>query len=409
MTAFRPEVNTPASGARRLSRPIRTLVWALALGLPALMVAALPLLPLVGERDGWALFAYPAVVSTWAVMGAVIVVRRPDNIVGWLLWVVGIGLAVSLVGQSWSFISVIRAGGALPGTTVGAWLSWLFMPMLALALIVPPLLFPDGRLMSRRWMLVLVLALAAIVGLALGAILKPGPLDLVDSAIENPTGIPALAEVARTLLDLSGFVLLPCLLLAALAAFVRFRRGTSIERQQLKWFGSAMGLAALGLTGAATLPQPIGIACYVVMTIALGFVPVAIGMAILRYRLYDIDRLIGRTVAYATVTAVLAAAFVATNLVLQALLANVTGGETFTTAASTLLVAGLFQPLRRRVQATVDRRFNRARVDADRVVQALANQARDQVDLDALHAAVLGAIDEAVAPSRSGIWLRANP
>lgn len=409
MTAFRPEMKGPSSGERRLSRPLRTLVWGLALGLPALMVASLPLLPVLGERDGWALFAYPAVVSTWAVMGAVIVVRRPDNIVGWLLWLVGVGLAVSLVGQSWSFISVIRAGGALPGTTFGAWLSWLFTPMLALALIVPPLLFPDGRLMSRRWVIVLVLALAAIAGLALGAILKPGPLDFADFAIENPTGVPGLAEVARTLLDLSGFVLLPCLLLAALAAFMRFRGGTSIERQQLKWFGSAMGLAALGLTGAATLPQPIGIACYITMTIALGLVPVAIGMAILRYRLYDIDRFVGRTVAYATVTAVLAAAFVATNLVLQALLANVTGGETFTTAASTLLVAGLFQPLRRRVQGPIDRRFNRARVDAEHVLAAFANQTRDQVDFDALHDAVLGAMDEAVAPSRSAIWLRANP
>ena len=214
--------------------------------------------------------------------------------------------------------------------------------------------------------------------------------------------------MARLLLDVSGIVLLPCLPLAALAAALRFRRGTPTERQQLKWFGSPMALAALGLAGAATLPQPIGIACYVGMTVALGFVPVAIGIAILRYRLYDIDRLIGRTLAYAAITAILAAAFVATNLTVQALLAGVTGGATFTTAVSTLVVAGLFQPLRRRVQAPIDRRFNRAQVDAERVVEAFANLARDQVDLDMLNAAVVGAIDEAVAPSRASIWLRAN-
>ena len=231
---------------------------ALALGLPALMVAALPLLPLLQERDGW-------------------------------------------------------------------------------ALIVPPLLFPDGRLLSRRWAIVLVLGLAAAVGLALGAIVKPGLLDSGVYAIENPTGIPGLEGVARLLLDVSGIILLPCLPLAALAAALRFRRGSPIERQQLKWFGSPMALAALCLAGAATLPQPIGIACYVAMTVALGFVPVAIGIAILRYRLYEIDRLIGRT-----------------------------------------------------------------------LVEAFANRARDQVDLDMLNAAVVGAVDEAVAPSRTGIWLRAN-
>lgn len=408
MTASRPETNAPSASARGLSRPLRAIVWALALGLPALMVAALPLLPLLQDGDSWALFAYPAVVSTWGFMGAMIVVRRPGNAVGWLLWVVGVGLAVSLVGQYWSYISAFRAGGTLPGTAAGAWLSWLFSPMLVVALIVPPLLFPDGRLMSRRWAVVLGLGLGAAVSLALGTIVNPGLLDNGSYTIENPTGIPELEGVARLLLDVSGIVLLPCLLLAALAAALRFRRGTPVERQQLKWFGSPMVVAALGLAGAATLPQPIGIACYIATTVALGFVPVAIGIAILRYRLYDIDRLIGRTVVYATVTAVLGAAFVATNLILQALLANVTGGETFTTAASTLVVAGLFQPLRRRVQGPIDRRFNRARVDAEHVLQAFANQTRDQVDLDTLHVAVLGAMDEAVAPSRSGIWLRGS-
>ena len=380
----------------------------LSIGLPALMVAAIPLLPVFEHRDGWALFAYPGVVSTWAAMGAVIVVRRPDNLVGWLLWIVGVGLAVSLVGQSWGYISATRADGTLPGTIAGAWLSWLFTPMLALALTVPPLLFPDGRLLSRRWLVVLVIAVAAAAGLAVGTIVKPGQLEFAALSIENPTGIPALDSVARGLMDVSGVVLLPCLVLAALAAALRFRHGTPIERQQLKWFGSAMGLAALGLVGAATLPQPIGIACYVVTTIALAFVPVAIGIAILRYRLYDIDRLIGRTLAYTAVTALLATAFVGTNLALQGLLADVTGGETLTTALATLMVAGLFQPLRRRVQEPIDRRFNRARVDGHRVLQGFAHRARDEVDLETLRATLAVAVDEAVAPSRAGIWLRPN-
>jgi hypothetical protein len=408
MTASSFEKALPARATRQLPRPARAIVVGLAAGLPALMVAAIPLLPLLDQRDGWALFAYPVVVATWAAMGAVIVLRRPGNLVGWLLWVVGVGLAVSLVGQSWSYISATRAGGTLPGTVAGAWLSWLFTPMLALALTVPPLLFPDGRLLSRRWLLVLVIAVGAAVGLALGTIVKPGQLDFAALSIANPTGIPELDGVARELLNLSGVVLLPCLVLAALAAALRFRHGTPIERQQLKWFGSAMGLAALGLAGAATLPQPIGIACYIGMTIALGFVPVAIGIAILRYRLYDIDRLIGRTLAYTAVTALLATAFVGTNLALQGLLSGVTGGETLTTALATLVVAGLFQPLRRRVQAPIDRRFNRARVDGQRVLQAFAHQARDEVDLETLRMTLARALDDAVAPSRAGIWLRPN-
>ena len=279
--------------------------------------------------------------------------------------------------------------------------------MLVLALVVVPLLFPDGRLLSGRWLVVLVTTVASAAGQAVGTIVKPGLLDSVPFAIENPTGIPALEGLAQLLLDVSGVVLLPCLLLAALAAALRFRHGTPIERQQLKWFGSAMGLAALGLVGAATLPQPIGIACYVVTTIALGFVPVAIGMPILRYRLYDIDRLIGRTLAYTAVTALLATAFVGTNLSLQGLLADVTGGETSDDRIRTLRGGGSVP-----ATATPGSGTDRPSLQPGPRGRATRAAARPSGPRPGRSRGAsrgrAGAVHEAVAPSRAGIWLRPN-
>ena len=218
--------------------------------------------------------------------------------------------------------------------------------------------------------------------------------------------MPALASVAQTLIDVGAMAQLLCLPLCVLASIVRFRRGSAVERQQLKWFGSALGLAALGLFGAATVPPPFAVPSWMMMTVALALVPVAIAVAILRYRLFEIDRLVSRTVAYAIMTVVLALTFVVTNVALQAVLADLTGSSTLVTAAATLVVAAMFQPLRRRVQRAVDRRFDRTRVDAEMVAEQLAAEIRDQVDLERLRAAVGGAAAAAVAPAGSGVWLR---
>ena len=268
-----------------------------------------------------------------------------------------------------------------------------------------PLLFPDGSPPSPRWRPVVVLAAGAVASQALGTILLPGPVSDLGQ-FQNPTGVPALASVAQTLIDVGAMAQLLCLPLCVLAAIVRFRRGSTVERQQLKWFGSASGLAALGLFGAATLPPPFAVPSWMMMTVALALVPIAIAVAILRYRLFDIDRFVSRTLAYAIVTAVLALTFVVTNVALQAVLADLTGSSTLITAAATLVVAALFQPLRRRVQHAVDRRFDRTRVDAEVVVERLAAEIRDQVDLDRLRGAVAGAVEDAVAPAGSGVWLR---
>ena len=382
----------------------RSVVWLAAVGAPLLLAVVISTAPIDGP-DAWAIPTYTAVVASWCLVGAVIATRQPRHRMGWLILGVGLATTISLLGQSWALLSLRAFGGSLPGTMIGAWLTWLFLSGLAVALLFVPLLFPDGALPSARWRPVMLLAAAAVVTQALGTIVLPGPVSDMGEFL-NPTGVPGLADVGQVMIDVGGLALLLCLPFSVLAPIVRFRRGSAVERQQLKWFGSASGLAALGILGATTLPQPLGVLSWMAMTVAIGLVPVAIAVAILRYRLFDIDRLISRTVAYAIVTAVLALTFVVTNVALQAVLADLTGSSTLVTAAATLVVAALFQPLRRQVQRTVDRRFDRARVDAEVVAERLAAEIRDQVDLDRLRGAVVGAVEDAVAPAGSGVWLR---
>ena len=395
---------TRSKGPARAGTALRSVVWPIAVGAPLLLAVVITRVSAVGD-DAWAIPAYTAVVASWCLVGAVIATSRPRNRMGWLILGIGLATTISLLGQSWSLLSLTFFGGTLPGTTIGAWVTWLFLSALAVALLFVPLLFPDGSPPSPRWRPVVVLAAGAVATQALGTILLPGPVSDLGQ-FQNPTGVPALASVAQTLIDVGGMAQLLCLPLCVLAAIVRFRRGSTVERQQLKWFGSASGLAALGLFGAATLPPPFAVPSWMMMTVALALVPIAIAVAILRYRLFDIDRFVSRTLGYAIVTAVLALTFVVTNLSLQAVLADLTGSSTLITAAATLVVAALFQPLRRRVQHAVDRRFDRTRVNAELVVDGLAAQVRDQVDIDRLRVAVVAAADDAVAPAGSGLWLR---
>jgi hypothetical protein len=389
---------------RHLARPVAVIVWLLAIGVPACLAGILAISP-SPPSDGWAIPVYSAIVATWGLTGAFVATRRPDNRTGWVLWMLGVGMGVALLGQAWAYLSLALYGGTLPGMTVAAAFGLLFNPMLALTLAVP-LLFPDGHLPSPRWTIVAATLLGSIAAILVGSVLRPGPFEQMQQ-IDNPFGITGAAGLADTLIAIGNLGFFVCIPASFAASVVRFRRGTPVERKQLAWFGAAMGLAAAAFICATLLPQPYGVASFVVGTIALGLVPLAIAIAILRYRLYEIDRLVSRTLAYALVTALLAAAFVGTNLVLQAVLVDATrGGTTLTTAVSTLVVASLFQPLRRRVQRPVDRRFNRARVDGERVVATFAGQLRDQVDLDRLRSAVVRAVDDAVAPAASSVWLR---
>ena len=278
------------------------------------------------------------------------------------------------------------------------------LPGIALTFPAVGIVFPDGRLPGRRWGLPIHLLAAAFTASSVTALVTFGP----DSGRpRNPlalTGLPLwLAQAGSAAGTIALFA---TVLLAFAAVTVRFRRAQGLERQQLKWFAAAVTLASVGLpisfltdVGPADLIDLISL-------VAAALVPVAIGVAIFRYRLYNIDRIISRTVSYGVVTGILALVFVGTILISQTILASFFSGNSVAVAASTLVVAALFQPLRRRVQRVVDRRFNRSRYDAERTVAAFGARLRDEVDLANIYSEVRQVVAATVQPVTVGVWIR---
>jgi hypothetical protein len=274
-------------------------------------------------------------------------------------------------------------------------LSWALLAVLLL-------LFPTGRLPSRRWRPAAWAAGAVLVLAAFSGPFLPGPP--ARGLPPNPIAIPPLAGVLRLAYGAAGFVLAGVILAALVSLVVRFRRATGIERQQLKWFayGTALLflLPAAGIIG-ASLAGPAG---DLLAAGILSALPVAIGIAVLRYRLYDLDRLINRTLVYGLLTALLAGVYASVVLVLGQVFGGVgKDPPSWAVAGATLAVAALFQPAQRRIQGVVDRRFNRRKYDAARTVEAFSLRLRDQVDLDALSAELLVAVDQTMQPTTASL------
>jgi hypothetical protein len=278
----------------------------------------------------------------------------------------------------------------------------IWAPAIALGVSLPALLVPNGRLRSRRWRVVAAAAVAGPLLFVVGALLIPGPTSDTPVPFDNPFGQPGLVGEAAKVISATGLALhAVALLTALLCVIVRFRASRGVERQQLRWVATGAAIAVLGVTvplgdlrGAWV--DPLVILC----------VPLSVAVAVLRYRLWDLDRLVSRTVTYALVTALLAVPFL---LVVPAATKLVSGSGSLAVAAATLAAAALFQPLRRRVQGLVDRRFNRRRYDAARTVEGFAARLRDQVDLDALHGELLAVVDHTMQPTRTSLWLRPPP
>ena len=341
-------------------------------------------------------------------VGAILAVLRPRNPIGWLFLVAGAGFILNVFASEYVGRSVIL-GADLPGYALVDWVSvWSSELSLAILVIWIPLVFPDGHLVGPRWRLVAWGAAVALGAHIVAQATEPsgpiGPFGPTGYAgmLPNPIAVGGpLGDLSTALSDLPVLLVFGVLALASLA--LRFGRSTGIERQQLKWLLFAVGF--LLVTFSAAIFTQISELWYAVI---LGFaaLPVAAAIAVLRYRLYEIDRIISRTIGYGIVTITLAGIFVGGVLGLQAILAQFTGGNTVAVAASTLVVAALFQPLRGRVQRVVDRRFDRTRYDATRVVDAFAVRLRDEVDVERLRTALDATADDAVRPDRASVWLR---
>jgi hypothetical protein len=346
-----------------------------------------------------------AVVSAAAV-GALVASRRPAHPVGWLLLGVGLAVAVNVLIEPYVKYGLVDRPGSLPAarSLVPFLYSFFFVALACAGFVL--LLTPTGSLPSPRWRWWARVAAAAPALTVAGFAVQPDPL--APDYLGNPLAVPALAP-GLLVAALAGMAVTGIGLLAGAGSLVlRFRRARGIERLQLRWLALAAACAAalllIGLAAAALALDAVVLAS---LALCLALLPLATGASILRYRLYDLDRIISRTVAYGLLTLVLGLGYAGAVLLLGQLFGGLGDRPpSWAVAGATLAVAAIFQPARRRIQQVVDRRFNRRRYDAARTVAAFAARLRDQVDLDVLHAELLEVVGQTMQPTRASLWLR---
>ncbi len=343
-------------------------------------------------------------LALFAGIGALVASRRPRNPIGWLLLTTAVSFGVLLLSErlAWHGLLADRAVG--DGVSRWLWLAnWAWIPAVVPVFTFLPLLFPTGRPLSRRWGRVLWATTVAAGLLLAGYALAPGPLQNTP-AVDNPFG----AGRAATLMAGLGFALVAAAALASVASLaLRFRRSHGVERQQIKWVWAAGALLVASFVVSSVVQGLVGeeLSWAILLTGLLG-VPAAVGVAVLRYRLYDIAVVINRTLVYGSLTAALALFYLASVLLLQLLLRPLTEQSSLAVAVSTLAVAGLFRPARRRIQELVDRRFYRKKYDAARALESFSARLRDEVDLDTLSAELRALLQDTVQPSHVSLWLR---
>jgi hypothetical protein len=368
-------------------------LWGLAV---ALLVAAAALGP-------WLVLGYVGVLAVLSLafltVGAFLAGWRPGNAVGWLLGGWGMVMAFTALTSAYVDRGLVHDPGSLPGPEWAAWAEAVAWHPAFSLLVFLLLLFPSGRLPSRRWRPFAFFTVAVYATLSLSAALSPGAIELYHPEATSPVNLP-VAGLADAVFEwlLPGQLLV--LAIALVSLVTRLRRATGEERQQVKWFVYTVLTVVL---------------VFVTTTLALGagylfplfgLIPVAVAIAVFKYRLYEIDRLINRTLVYGLLTALLIGVYAGLVFLLGVVLDPATGDSALAVAASTLAVAALFQPARRRVQDLVDRRFNRRRYDAARTVERFSGRLRDHVDLDTLAAELLGVVDQTVQPASASLWLR---
>jgi hypothetical protein len=380
-------------------------VQVVAIGLTLLLVATgWPAIVASGE---WGFPGFQSAAAIVATASAWPILRhRPENPIGWLLLLAATGSAIQGLAHYQAYSAGTMTGLGLVSPAVGAWVEGWEWVIIVSASIATLLLFPTGRLPSPRWRpalwVIVAGAIATSVGLAVSYAAFPQTASSSRQLSTDASGPMAAVAIV-------GFLLLiVASALATTATIVRFRRSTGIERQQLKWLALAGGGFLLTFPPYIVATASGGAAWWWEGLTALAFLglPVAVGIAIVRHRLFDIDHVINRSVVYLTLTALLAAVYVGTVLALQSALSGITRTNDLAIASSTLLVAALFQPARRSIQEAVDRRFYRSRYDALRIADAFAGRLRDEVELDAVTDDIGHTVERTVRPALVGVWVR---
>jgi hypothetical protein len=411
---------------RRLSdRTLRRAAWVAAGFLPAAVVVSVPVVARVRAVDpSWngglvGEAAFLLVLLSFPLAGLLVLRRQPRNRVAWLLEGIGLIWGLGVITDVYSAYGLVVAPGVLPGAgivagaTAGSWA--LGIGFMGTFLI---LLFPDGRLPSSRWRPVAWIAGVSMVMVTVIIAFMPG--KLAESAVptmDNPLG----SESAEPVLTVLLFVFLPLIPLSILACaaslVLRFRHSSGVERLQLKWLASAgvvvavLYVIAMAMTLATDAPfqDPSRKWALVLQTLSIlsfGLLPTAIAIAVLRHRLYGIDTVINRTLVYGSLTVALAAVYIGSVLLLQLLLSSFTSRSDLAVAVSTLTVAALFRPARRRIQSAVDRRFYRSRYDAARTLDDFTARLRHEVDLDAVADDLSRTVGDTVHPAHVSLWIR---
>ena len=384
-------------------------LWALCVGLFALTLVLLLITPPI--RNTWS-EAWPEALSvllrvmelTFPTVGALIASQRPKNPIGWILCGTGLFTGVRSFAEAYADFGLVGRPGVLPAAEYMAWLwSWPRLPVAGLASALVLVVFPDGKLLNRSWW--------AVVWMAVGGSALVALFMALDPSWNNPLALErgVFKDLVEPLGRIGFVLLIVSWLCAAIALLIRVDKGSPVERQQIKWLAYFAILMFVGFAfvGAGLFGSIWIYWAEILSSAAFNCLPIGVGIAILKYRLYDIDLLINRTLVYGALTGILALVYLGGVVALQALFRYLTGqGSQLAIVASTLAIAALFGPLRRRIQAFIDRRFYRRKYDVTKTLEAFSAKLRDETDLDALRADLVGVVGETMQPAHVSLWLR---
>jgi hypothetical protein len=387
--------------------------WMSGTGL-GLVVVMVVVSAFMGEDDFAAGLVFGVWLAALGTVGALVAARRPQNPIGWLLLSSAALISLFFFGDAYASYSLELGHGPLPLDRFMAWLTlWVAVPGFG-AFIFVFLLFPDGRLLSPRWRWLVWLGIVGLCAVVLGLAIRPGPIDSVPN-LDNPFGIQEAGGLAQFLTEGPGGLLDGAVALASvLSLILRIRRSRGTQRQQMRWFVFSVVMFVVVFGAAQILwavveePEsggPANTFGFAAIMLSLIFIPVSMGISILRHRLYDIDTVVNKTLVYGGLTAILALAYLGIVVAIQNVIPGANDSD-LTIAGSTLAVAALFRPLRARMQGFIDRRFYRRKYDAQRTLETFSSRLREDVDLDHLSADLLGVVHNTMQPAHASLWLR---